>query len=110
MNIFKEPREPSYLFNYTDISMLILFNICVFILNKLNFIRKTVLIKMIIGFLFVLIFPFISIGIEVDHSVRKFGKDDSFTLLYTFFRFPVWWFIGIINIALFSRFLNNDKE
>lgn len=48
-------------------------------------------------------------GIEIQLAVNKFGIDDSFTLLYTYLKIPIWWFLGVIVIS-YGSFINNRKK
>lgn len=40
--------------------------------------------------------------IEINNVVAKNGIDDSFTLLYTLFKIPIWWLIGMILLFFIS--------
>ncbi len=107
-----EPETPFLLFNYYDFLLLAVLIIGAAIVKKkhLNFINKKLVIVFRIFLLFVFI-PYLSMQIEINNVVAKNGIDDSFTLLYTFFKIPIWWFIGIILLFYMSvldvrRFLN----
>lgn len=69
--------------------------------KHLNFINKKLVIVFRIFFLFVFI-PYLSIQIEINNVVVKNGIDDSFTLLYTLFKIPIWWLIGMILLFFIS--------
>ncbi len=48
--------------------------------------------------LFGLVFPLVSMFIEI--KLNSSPGDDAFNLLYTYFRFPVYWAIGLIQILI----------
>ncbi len=48
--------------------------------------------------LFGLILPFFSMVVEIQ--LYSSPEDDSFNLLYTYFRFPAYWTIGIIQLII----------
>lgn len=98
-----EPGTPFLLFNYYDFLLLAVMIIGLAILKKkhLNFINKKLVIVFRIFFLFVFI-PYLSIQIEINNVVVKNGIDDSFTLLYTLFKIPIWWLIGMILLFFIS--------
>lgn len=100
-------NEPAQPFTYYDIIILILLVIAFyFFTNKrLEPIDRKIIraIKMILIFI---IIPFISVGIEIDLAVGKSGIHDSFTLLYTYLKIPLWWFIGVIIIC-YGSYINN---
>lgn len=98
-----EPGTPFLLFNYYDFLLLAVMIIGLAILKKkhLNFINKKLVIVFRIFFLFVFI-PYLSMQIEINNVVVKNGIDDSFTLLYTLFKIPIWWLIGMILLFFIS--------
>lgn len=107
-----EPATPFLLFNYYDFLILIVVITSSIILNKkrVNLINKRLAIVFKVLFLFVFI-PYLSIQIEINNAVAKKSIDDSFTLLYTFFKIPIWWFIGIVvlfylSLLDFRKFIN----
>lgn len=110
--MMNEPATPFLLFNYYDFLILIVVITSSIILNKkrVNLINKRLAIVFKVLFLFVFI-PYLSIQIEINNAVAKKGIDDSFTLLYTFFKIPIWWFIGIVvlfylSLLDFRKFIN----
>lgn len=88
--MMNEPATPFLLFNYYDFLILIVVITSSIILNKkrVNLINKRLAIVFKVLFLFVFI-PYLSIQIEINNAVAKKGIDDSFTLLYTFFKIPI---------------------
>ncbi len=88
------------LFGYFDlilIIVLIFFNYCFW---KKFSIFNNCLPSAIFFALFGIVLPLISIFIEVQ--VNSSPGDDSFNLLYVYFRFPVYWVIGIIQLIIIS--------
>lgn len=57
---------------------------------------------LIIGILFGIVLPFISMKIEILKVKSEFEMIDSFNLLYTMFRFPMYWIIGICQFILIN--------
>ena len=55
------------------------------------------------GLLFGLTLPIISQKIEIDRVASEREILDNFTLLYTYFKFPIYWVLGGILIALISK-------
>ena len=115
-SIFTAPAEPFILFNYSDIAILLIINISLFlVLRNYRFKSKRVLIrlKILLSFLllvlYVFIIPVISIIIE-DYNVHKaYQVIDSFNLFYIVLKSPIWWLIGIINILLMYVFWPDSK-
>ena len=57
-------------------------------------------------FLFGLVLPSISMFVEI--KLNSSPGDDAFNLLYTYFRFPIYWVIGLIQIIII--YFNNHKK
>lgn len=93
-------------FDYIFIGILLLLNIKYW---KTNFEKKVGCIFG--GLMFGFVIPFISMIIELQ-IVGEWM--DSFTVAYTFLRFPTYWIIGIIQIILIGIKIslqpNVDKE
>lgn len=53
------------------------------------------------------ILPVISIIVEI--KVNSSPGDDSFNLLYTYFRFPVYWVIGLVQLLIINYRINRSK-
>ena len=67
--------------------------------KKMNSCLIYILIVILIGF----ILPLLSSGREVDRNVALNGPAmDNFELLYTFFVFPVYWFVLILQVIYIS--------
>jgi hypothetical protein len=56
--------------------------------------------------LFALILPIFSIAVEIKIVNSKYGLVDGFNVLYTYFRFPVYWVIGIIQLIIYKNLDN----
>ena len=63
---------------------------------------------LIVGFILGLLLPIISIKIEVDRVASEREILDNFTLLYTYFKFPIYWILGAIQIGIISE--KDEKE
>lgn len=99
-----EPAQPFTFFNYYDIIMLIML-ICAFTYftnERLEHIDRIIIrvVKIILVYILV---PIISLATEIQLAVNKFGIDDSFTLLYTYFKIPIWWIIGFFLLLYGSQ-------
>ena len=68
------------------------------------------LIEILLLILFSIAFPLISIHFEIKLSVAKVPMTESFNLLYTFFRFPLYWSIGIIQLLVYKFFTSRFKN
>ncbi len=53
-------------------------------------------------FLFAFVLPIITIGFEISIETSKYKIIDNFNLLYTYFRFPIYWFIGFIQFVIYK--------
>jgi hypothetical protein len=83
-------------FDYIILIIIFIFNIGVWkykIIKKRNWISH-----LVIFLLFGFIIPFFSINFEIQKVTKNVKEIDSFTLLYTYFRFPIWWFFGILEV------------
>ena len=104
-----EPSQPFLYFNYYDILILVfLIFLFIFFSNKRLKSIDVKIIRVIKIILVLVVIPMISVGIEIDLVVNKNGIDDSFTLLYTYLKIPLWWLIGII-LVVYGSFINNNK-
>ena len=105
-----EPSQPFTFFNYYDITMLIMLIIAFtyFTNERLHLVDK-IIIRLIKIILIFIVIPLISVGIEIDLAVNKNGIDDSFTLLYTYLKIPIWWIIGLFLI-LYGSNINYYKR
>lgn len=61
-----------------------------------------------IALLYAIVLPLISQIVEVRRVVAINGKDDSFTLLYTYFRFPIYWLLGFIQFLILAIFYKSN--
>ncbi len=52
------------------------------------------------GILFGLALPFISMSLEIERVTAELEVIDNFTLLYTYFKFPIYWIIGGLQSGL----------
>ena len=55
---------------------------------------------LIIGILFGVAIPYVSMKIEIAKVKSEFEMIDGFNLLYTTLRFPMYWLIGILQSIL----------
>jgi len=64
----------------------------------------------LITFLFFgFIIPYFSIGFEIKKAVKDQPVVDDFTLLYVYFRFPIWWFIRVVEVLIVRKLINKIK-
>lgn len=110
MNIFLRPAEPFTLFSYCDFAILIFLNLVFYFLIKYDYIARIKFHKTIIAILFIIVIPFLSNKIEIDNVNRTFSMVDGFNLLYTLFKIPVWWLIGLLNIYILRFFLKKREK
>ena len=82
-------------FDYAIIGVLLILNL--FFWNKRI---KRKIGCLIGGVLFGLALPFISMSIEIDRVTKEMEVIDNFTLLYTYFKFPIYWIIGGLQSGL----------
>lgn len=96
------------LFDYIILVIIFIFNIGVWkskIIKKSNWILY-LLIFLLTGF----IIPLFSINFEIQKATKTIKEIDSFTLLYTFFRFPMWWFFGVIELLFLKRQIKKQNQ
>ncbi|NOU61991.1 hypothetical protein [Marinifilum caeruleilacunae] len=89
-------------FDYIIFGLLLLFNVLYW---KKRFNGKTGCL--IIGILFGVAIPYVSMEIELLRVKSEFEMIDGFNLLYTIFRFPMYWIIGILQSILINI---HDKQ
>jgi hypothetical protein len=92
----------------------IVFGILIF-LNIIFWKRKTgegkgCIIAIVGGILFGLLLPTISSFIEVQRVKAIVGNPDSTELLYTYFIYPIYWGIGIIQTIIIGIKLSLKKN
>ncbi len=93
----------SGLLDYIILTVIVIFNIVVW---KHEIIKKRNWVFYLVAFLlFGFIIPFFSIYFEVQRAIKGQPFVDNFTLLYTYFRFPVWWLIGLLEISWLKYYL-----
>ncbi|MPS65537.1 hypothetical protein [Chryseobacterium sp.] len=94
-------------FDYIILTVIFLFNIGVW---KFKIIKKRNWILYLITFLvFGFLIPGFSIHFEVQKVIKNQPFVDNFTLLYTYFRFPVWWLIGVIEAFILRNLITKRK-
>jgi hypothetical protein len=71
---------------------------------------KGCIIAIVGGILFGLLFPTISSFIEVQRVKAIVGNPDSTELLYTYFIYPIYWGIGIIQTIIIGIKLSLKKN
>jgi hypothetical protein len=47
---------------------------------------------------YILILPFLSMAVEIERVSCEVGIRDNFEILYTWFRFPLYWILFIIQV------------
>lgn len=62
------------------------------------------------GILFGFLLPLISLIIEVQRVKMTVGIIDNFEVLYTYFRFPTYWIIGIIQTVIIGVKFSLKKD
>ena len=92
-------------FDFAIIGVLVLINILTWG-KKVN--RK--MGCLIVGVLFGLILPLASQKIEVDRVIDEREIIDNFTLLYTYFKFPMYWLIGMMQMTIMSKNDINEES
>jgi hypothetical protein len=65
---------------------------------------------MLFFMLFSFILPIISSMIEIAIVTKKFDMVDGFNLLYVYFRWPIYWIIGIIEIIMLNIFRKSHES
>jgi len=99
------------LFGYFDIFtlvVLILLNLMIWKyrpIQKLNWKILTVVVLL----LFIVV-PYVSTKIEQYQIHQTKEMIDGFNLLYIFFRYPIWWTIGIIEILTLRRLIKKKTH
>lgn len=94
-------------FDYIILAFIFIFNFGVW---KYKIIKKRNWILYLITFLlFGFIIPFFSMDFEISRVTESQTNVDGFTLLYTYFRFPTWWFIGILEVVFLRSQLKKFK-
>lgn len=58
---------------------------------------------LLVGLIFGLVLPIVSQEIEIDKVSNEREILDNFTLLYTFLKFPFYWIVGAVQIAIISK-------
>ncbi|TDX87212.1 hypothetical protein [Epilithonimonas xixisoli] len=96
------------LFDYIILVIIIIFNIGVW---KYKIIKKgNRIFYLSILLLFGFVIPFFSIDFEIKNATVNSKEIDSFTLLYTFFRFPTWWFFGVVEVLFLKHQIKKAKS
>ena len=62
------------------------------------------LIQILGTLLYVFVFPFISMGVEIQivSKINGYKPIDSIELLYTWLRFPLYWILFILQLIVFG--------
>ena len=55
------------------------------------------------------VFPLISENLELYIVHSKFDNIDGFNLFYVWFKWPMWWLIGTIEIIVLKLITNRNK-
>jgi hypothetical protein len=94
-------------FDFYVLALMLIFNFGVW---KYKIIKKCNWIVNLVAFLlFGLLVPVLSMYFEIQKVTKDVEIVDNFTLLYTYFRFPTWWFIGILEMSCLKFILNKTK-
>ena len=98
-----KPENPTILVNYYDIAILTaigIFNIVIWRYGKGTIINWKTMTAWFL--LFFIVLPMISIKIELTCIYYERNPDyiDGFELLYLWFRFPTWWFWGLVEFVI----------
>ncbi|HUH51961.1 MAG TPA: hypothetical protein VLZ11_07665 [Flavobacterium sp.] len=67
--------------------------------------RKLVSIKMgclVGGLMFGLVLPMISMHLEIQRVARTIGIIDNFEVVYTYFKYPIYWFVGMAQLLVLT--------
>lgn len=106
-----EPAQPFTYFNCYDILLfVVLFLAFTFLTNKRLQPIDRIIVRSIKLILVIFIIPFVSWAIEIELAVNKYGVDDSFTLLYTYLKIPIWWTLGFYLILYGSQILYSKQN
>ncbi|GGG63953.1 hypothetical protein [Epilithonimonas arachidiradicis] len=96
------------IFDYILLIVILIFNIGVW---KYKIIKKgNKILYLSIFLLFGFIIPFFSIDFEIKNLTKNIKEIDSFTFLYTYFRFPTWWLFGISEIFFLKYQIKTVKN
>ncbi|MCS3531899.1 hypothetical protein M2373_003318 [Chryseobacterium sp. JUb7] len=96
------------LFDYIILTIVFIFNIGIW---KYKIIKKRNWILYLIAFLlFGLVIPFFAVYFEVQKVIKGQPFVDNFTLLYTYFRFPIWWIIGVSEFIFLKILIKKIKS
>jgi hypothetical protein len=95
-------------FDLIILALLILFNVFV---HKTDFIRKfNWLLITALVILFLIIIPYFSAEFERIRVVKQYELVEGFNLLYLFFRFPVWWIIGLFELITIKLIFRHKRK
>jgi len=87
------------IFEYITIFLLIVFNLLFWKSNFLKSVKK-VWIIVLWFLLFAGILPILSIIIEIEQVNKEYEVVDGFNLLYLYFRFPMYWITGWMELLI----------
>lgn len=88
-----------------DLTVLALLIVATFLFSK----KEVKIGCWIPGLLFGLILPIVSIHFEIEKVTSEIVVMDSYTVLYTYFKFPLYWIIGIVLFAILNRNQTENK-
>ncbi len=95
-------------FDIIIISILIVINIITYCKWKNQYIGC--IYQIAISIVYFIILPFISQYIEIKHITSVNGLDDDYTLLYTYFRYPLYWSLGLLQLLIIAFFYKQKKD
>jgi presenilin-like A22 family membrane protease len=106
LEIFKNPESQSVLFNYCDILIFIIIFSFTLIFTKKKLIKEKIMLNILL-FSYLIVIPSISLESETNNSQEIV---DSFNSFYLFFKLPIWWILGILNILyMYKIILKNEN-
>lgn len=107
----KNFKNRQMLFNYFDIIILVVIVITDLLIWKYRPIKKLdwKLLTVVFLLLFIVV-PYISTKIEQYQVHQTEEMIDGFNLLYIFFKYPIWWTIGIIEIMTIRRLIKKKTH
>jgi hypothetical protein len=101
-----EPASPFTCFRYFDFLLLLIIAIFNLVLWKYHIIKisnwKITFLTLVV---LVFLFPWLSTKVEVANVYRKYSMIDGFNLWYILLTWPIWWFIGIMELLFLKNII-----
>ena len=108
LNIFKNPESPFAIFNYCDILIFIVMTLFTLFFMRKKLIKEKTMLNILLSS-YLIIIPLISIESETN-NVDSQKIVDSFNFFYLFLKWPIWWVLGILNIAFMYKILLKNEN